>query len=78
MDFASGFTFEVDLIPLINTLQNAQGAQLDLSLSYHVIFFKISFHHLDSQIIIANVCNVDVEVLIPFGFFASFFLNCGL
>ncbi len=78
MDFACGFTFEVDLVPLIKTLLNAQGAQLDLSLSYHVVLFKISIHHLDSQIIIADVGNVDVEVLIPFGFFAGFFLNCGL
>ena len=78
MDFASGFTFEVDLVPLINTLLNAQGAQLDLSLSYHVVLAKISVHNLDSQIIIADVGNIDVEVLIPFGFFAGFFPYGGL
>jgi len=63
MDFASGFTFEVDLIPLINTPLNAQGTQLDLSLSYHVVFLADIFvHNLYSQIIIADVGNVDVEV----------------
>ena len=63
MDFARGFTFEVDLVPLINTPLNAQGAQLDLSLSYHVVFFADIFvHNLYSQIIIADVGNVYVEV----------------
>ena len=77
MDFASGFTFEVDLIPLINTPLNAQGAQLDLSLSNHVVLANIFVHNLYSQII-ADVLNVDVEALIPLGFFAGFFLDSGL
>ena len=77
MDFASGFTFEVDFVPLIKTSIDAERAQLDLSLSNHVVLANIFVHNLYSQII-ADVLNVDVEALIPLGFFAGFFLYSSL
>ena len=77
MDFASLLAFEVDLVPLIESSVDAERAQLDFGLSNHVVLANVIVHHLDSQVI-ADVLHVDVKVLIPLGFFASFFLDRSL
>ena len=48
MDFASGFTFEVDFVPLIKTSVDTERAQLDFGLSNHVVLTDIVVHNLNS------------------------------